>query len=105
MQSFHVDDVFFVEKRLKEISKDYFVLYNKKKMKWEVHNSSQHFSTLCLTIPYEVLDERTVTLVNKTRIENKEKIIKEIDETNLKLEKRKEKESLEKAKAILEEII
>lgn len=50
------DDVFDIIKRIKEIDKDYFVVFNKEKSKFELHHSTQPLTTYCLTFPYECLD-------------------------------------------------
>ena len=89
MKRVMINDVFFIEKRLKEISKDYYILFNLKTQKFEIHSKSQTSDSLCLVVPYEVLDERTITLVNKTKIENMKKIIEEIDSNNEKVKKEK----------------
>lgn len=81
-----LEDVHDITRRLKEIDTDYFVVYNSTKKCFEVHNSSQKH-TYCLTIPFKTLDSRAVDLTIKTRRENIEKILKEIDENNNKLEK------------------
>lgn len=80
------EDVFDITKRLKEIDESYFVVYNTQKKKYEVHSSKQK-NTYCLTVPTKTLDSRIVGLTLKTRRENYEKILKEIDETNEKIEK------------------
>lgn len=83
------NDVFDIVKRIKEIDSNYFVVFNKKKLKFELHHSAQPLTTYCLTFPYECLDTRCVDLTYKTRQQNKEKLIKEMEEENEKLEKEK----------------
>ena len=80
------EDVFDITKRLKEIDESYFVMVNTQKQKFEVHSSAQKH-TYCLTIPHKNLDARTISLTLKTRIENTEKILAEIEENNKKLER------------------
>lgn len=87
-------DSLFISERLREIDKDYFIVFNEKRNKFEVHNSSQKLDTYCLTLPYNFLDERCVDLVLKTRIENKDNLIKIMDKENEKLEKRELKNIL-----------
>ena len=60
-------DVFYVAERLKEID----------------FNSGQS-DTYCLTVPYDELDARTVNFVNQTRVENRDRLLKELDEENRK---------------------
>lgn len=75
------DDVYFVAQRLKEIDKSYYIIFNLSKKCYEVHSSEQKDS-YCFTIPYTQLDERTLHFALKTRRENQDKIIKEIEKNN-----------------------
>ena len=79
-------DVYNITKRVKEIDKDYYIVYNTSKNKFEVHNSKQIGSAYCLTLPYDCLDERSLNYVYKTRSENIEKIMYEIENLNNSLE-------------------
>lgn len=79
-------DLFDIAKRLKEIDRNYLVFYNRKNSCFEVHNTRQKGNTFCLSVPYKVLDARTIDLVFKTRIENAEKLLAELEENNLKME-------------------
>jgi hypothetical protein len=75
-----------IPERLKEIDSKYFVMFNKRTQKFEIHHAGQPFSSYCLTVPYEELDCRTVDLVLETRRENMKKLIAEIEAENLKRE-------------------
>ena len=87
-------DSLFIEERLREIDDNYYIVYNVDKKTYEVHNSSQINGTYCLTLPFDSLDERSVEHVLKTRISNKDSLIREIEEENEKLEKRELKNIL-----------
>lgn len=78
-------DVFNISNRLKSIDKNYFIVYNPKRKKFEIHYKRPK-STYELTIPFTELDARTIDFVNKTRIENQQKIYDEIEKDNQKLE-------------------
>jgi len=78
-------DLFNIVKRIKGINPKYFVLYNHKKKKYEVHFKRSK-STYELTIPFDTLDSRAVNFVMKTRMENQKKLLKEIEESNKKLQ-------------------
>ena len=78
-------DLFNIVKRIKGINPKYFVLYNHKKKKYEVHFKRSK-STYELTIPFDTLDARAVNFVMKTRMENQKKLLKEIEESNKKLQ-------------------
>lgn len=94
-------DNFFVTKRIKEIDTNYFIVFNTKSKKFEVHNKEQHENTFCLSLPFGELDNRTLDLVQKTRVENINKLIEEIDKENQKKETQKHKEILNLAREIL----
>jgi predicted GH43/DUF377 family glycosyl hydrolase len=79
-------DVYEISKRIKNIDKDYYMVYDTSKRKFEVHNSSQIGSTYCLTLPYDYLDARALKYVIDTKSENLGKILQKIDDDNRSLE-------------------
>lgn len=81
------NDVLDIAARLKEIDDDYFVVYNGLSRRLEVHNKKQGVNTFCLVVPSNRLNARTVDLVRKTRVENSEKLLREIDEHNERIER------------------
>lgn len=76
------EDVYFICLRLREIDKSYRVLYNLARQCYEVHSFEQSKSSYCFTVPYSQLDERTVLFALKTRSENRDKLIAEIEKNN-----------------------
>ena len=87
-RSFEIEsDCLDIIKRIKAIDRDYFVVFDLDKKKYELHHCSQGGGTYCLTFPYDELDERAYTYVLKTRVENSDKLFEEIQLENLKLEK------------------
>ena len=79
-------DVYNIAKRLKNIDRDYYVVYDTSKQQFEIHNSNQAGSTYCLTLPYNQLDERALKLVRKTQSANIEEILEQIENDNKHLE-------------------
>jgi hypothetical protein len=75
-------DLFNIVKRLKNIDKDYFVLYNTKKSTFELHAHGQAPTSYCLTFKHLVLDERALTHALKTRRQNQEKLFEEMEIEN-----------------------
>ena len=98
------NDVFGIGKRLREIDADYFVVYNGGLRRYEVHHRRQR-DTLALVVPYASLDARTVALALKTRRENIDRLIKEMDAANQKLEETADKKILDTARGKLEDEI
>ncbi|MBR4406698.1 MAG: hypothetical protein IKT27_00075 [Clostridia bacterium] len=95
-------DTYFIGERLREVDGGYYVVYEEERGRYEVHHREGKPTTFCVAVPYDTLDERTITLVQKTRIENLEKILDEIDKANAKLEKTRVKNTLEKLKELNE---
>lgn len=87
-RSFEIEsDCLNIIKRIKAVDEDYFVVFNLDKKKFELHNKSQGGNTYCLTFPFDTLDERAVTLVLKTRVQNSDAIFEEMQRENEKQEK------------------
>ena len=75
-------DVYEISKRIKDIDRYYFIVYDTSKSCFEIHNSYQIDSTYCLTLPFEFLDERTLQYVRETSSANIEKILQKIEDEN-----------------------
>ena len=86
-------DLFSIADRLKEIDGRYEVYRNTVAHRFEVYVER----ALQFVVPFQKLDARTLEFARKTRIERAEKILKEMDEINARIEKQKEKEILENA--------
>ncbi|MBO5224213.1 MAG: hypothetical protein J6C23_06860 [Clostridia bacterium] len=81
------DDLYSIAGRLKEIDDGYFIYYSYKDRRFEVHNKNQRGRTLSLVLPYKRLDERTVRLVQKTRSERVDSLIRQMEEENERAER------------------
>ena len=95
-------DVFGIGDRLREIDADYFVVYNSALRRFEVHHRRQR-DTLALVVPYTSLDARTVALTLRTRRENLDRLLKEMDIANQRLEESADKKTLDNARGRLED--
>lgn len=95
------NDALFICERLKEIDKSYYVVFDFKTQKYQVHSSHQKFNSFCFVVPFSCLDERTILYARKTRIENRDKIIKEIEMQNLQCEKQNLKNQVKNLKEAL----
>lgn len=88
-KSFKIEsDCLDIVQRIKAIDENYFVMYNLNTQKYELHNSEQKQRTYCLTFPFDTLDERAYLHVLKTRVQNADKIFKELDRQNKLLEQK-----------------
>lgn len=91
------DDVYFISQRIKELDRSYHILYNLTRHCYEVHSFEQS-DGYCFTVPFQELDERTLQFAHKTRRENQDKIIKEIEKNNEDLYKKQLKEQVKMLK-------
>lgn len=85
-------DLFGIAKRLKSIDRRYELFFNRKKNRYEIYANG----AMQMALPFERLDARTLTYARKTRLENLEKIIAEIEEENARLESQKTRETRDK---------
>ena len=89
MQGFYTrieNDALDIAARLKEIDDGYFIVYNGYFKRLEVHNKKQGKNTFCLVVPCNRLNARTVELVRRTRAENADRLLAEIDFHNARVE-------------------
>lgn len=96
-----VGDPFFIAERLKEIDSSYEVYYNLSTSAYEVHSNEQVKNSYCFKVPFDVLDERTLFHARRTRAENRDKIIAEIEKDNFLLEQKNIKKQVEMLKEAL----
>lgn len=85
-------DLFGIAKRLKSIDRRYELFFNRNKNRYEIYANG----AMQMALPFERLDARTLTYARKTRLENLEKIIAEIEEENARLEIQKTIETRDK---------
>ena len=90
------DDMFGICRWLKSIDDGYFVFLNYKTGKFEVHNRHDT-RTLCLVLPYDRLDERTVRHVLYTRAERAKEIVERMERENARLEAERRRAAIDKA--------
>ena len=97
------NDLFDIAARLKSIDDGYFVVYNFRLHRYEVHHSRQRGSTFALSVPYPCLDVRTETLVRRTRAENAKRLMEETERENARIARLESEKALHRAQAAIEE--
>ena len=95
------NDLFDIANRIKQIDDKYFIVFNTARKKFEVHYK-RNKNTYELTIPFEQLDARAVEFVRKTRMQNKQKILEEINNNNALLKEKEQKQIKENIRRIYE---
>ena len=99
------DDLFGIANRLKEIDDKYFVVYNTKVNRYEVHNGRNVGDTLSVVCPYDELDARMLRLVKRTRVERATSLLAEMEANNKKLEDASKEKVMENAADRAKEIL
>ncbi len=89
------DDLYDIANRIKEVDERYAVYYNKIKGRYEIYTGK----ALQIVVPFQCLDARTIFHARKTKIENRKKIIEEIERNNALIEERERKAAIERALA------
>ena len=97
-------DLFGISQRIKALDPDYFVFYSYKNKRYEVHCKGQKGSTLAVVLPYPCLDERSFLHVAETRRENKEKLLREIENANKAAEKEAVSHAVKQAEKAVESV-
>ena len=95
------NDVYFICRRLKKIDRSYEVYFNAVTNCFEVHSNEQAKNTYCFKVPYDALDARTLDYAVKTRRENRDKLIEEIEKDNQKLYEKNLKQQVNLLKEII----
>lgn len=98
------EDVFNISKRIKDIDRDYYVVYNTSKQVFEIHNSSQKGSSYCLTLPYDELDERALKYVLKTQSANIDEILYNLETENNLRESANKSSAFSQIYSVLEDV-
>ena len=80
-----MSDVFDIVKRVKEIDKDYYIIFDTSKYEFELHHKKQP-NTYCFKYIYENLDNRLIDMIHGSTVRHIDKIIEDIDKNNTKIE-------------------
>lgn len=100
------DDVFGIEKRLREIDPRYRLFFNIKSKKYEVYTDCGDGGlSLAFVSPYDNIDSRIIKYARSTRVSRAEEIFAEIEENNQKIMKNAEENALLKSKSKIESIV
>ncbi|MGN0771846.1 MAG: hypothetical protein ACI4MI_04605 [Christensenellales bacterium] len=95
------NDLFDVAARIKSIDDNYQIYFNRGSGSYELHNL-RCYPTKQADIPFARLDCRTVDWVRKTRVQNMEELIAEMNRHNEKIERNNRNEQLQRADLIIE---
>lgn len=83
-------DLFNIVSRIKKIDNGYFIIFNKLKNRYEVHNKKQKGNTLAFCCDDLTLDKNVLIKAHKTSVRNSKKLIKDMIRNNEELDKKNE---------------
>lgn len=63
------NDLYNIAERIRRIDPSYFIVWNKRNGRYEVHSTDNIGSTFCFLVPYDRLDVRTLQYCRETRVE------------------------------------
>jgi hypothetical protein len=94
-----------IPERLREMDQNYFLVFNTRTQKYEVHNLAHKGNTFGLTVYYDELDYRTlyVTRASDLRVRGAA-LFREIDEKNERLEQSNERQRRNDLRAMAGEL-
>ena len=92
-----LSNVYDIPVRLKEVNRDFFVMFNTRKQVFEIHCASQPYDTYACTLPFDELDARALRYVREFSRERTQNLAKEIEEYNAKLDAKEKAAMLDKA--------
>ena len=92
-----LSNVYDIPVRLKEVNRDFFVMFNTRNQRFEIHCASQPFDTYSCTLPFDELDSRAIEYVREFSRERTQNIVREIEEYNAALDAREQAALIDKA--------
>lgn len=87
-------DMYDIARRIKEVEEGYFIVFNTRNEKYEVHSTfNKGWNTYCFTVPYDQLDIRTLHLCRETSLAlHGDNILKNMEAENEKIDQAQEKD-------------
>lgn len=94
-----LDDLYHIARRLKDIDERYELCFNRKLKRFEVYANG----AMQVALPFDRLDVRALDYVRKTRLENLNVVLEEIEKNNARIDALNQKKARENAFAQMEE--
>ena len=82
-------DLYGIAERITAIESGYFIVYDTRSGNYEVHSADNKGSTYCFTVPFDALDSRTLDYCERTLVAKTDKLLKDLEASNKKLEETK----------------
>lgn len=99
-----INDIFFINKRIKAINPYYKIFYNTKKSQYEVHDLSNLHDTFCISFNHYP-NIKIIKRLNESKKENIINLLKSIENENLSLETLHNNNILNTSKDKLKEVL
>lgn len=92
-----LSNVYDIPVRLKEVNRDFFVMFNTRDQTFEIHDASQPYTTLACTLPFDELDARAINYVREFARERLAIVAAEIERYNEELDRKAQAALIDKA--------
>ena len=92
-----LSNVYDIPVRFKEVNRDFFIMFNTRTQKYELHDPKLPFSTLYCVLPFDELDARSIAYVLERRNICLEDLAREIERYNEELDRKQQAEMIDKA--------
>ena len=82
-------DLCNIADRIRKIDPSYYIVFNKRNGRYEVHSTDNIGASFCFLVPYDELDARTLVYCRETRVERD--VIERVDRLNSYAEKSRDR--------------
>lgn len=99
-----VNDIYGISRRIREVNSSYCLFLNLLTKKYEVHDLSNHFNSLCLTLEPHELNSTLIRKLHISKRENMKNYFIQIEENNKKIEAQQKQKLLNQTSDLTKEI-
>ncbi len=96
------EDLFDIAWRLRAVNDDYRLYYNGRLRRYEVHSASR--GSMQFALPFDELDARAVDYARYTAVQNADRLLREVEEHNARLDRRLACDIAERAGSVTSEM-
>ena len=83
--------------RLKALRASWFVMFNTRSQRFEIHDAAQPEGTLACALPFDALDARAIEYARRYRVARLEETAREVEAFNERLEREARRDYLNRA--------
>lgn len=85
-------DLYGIAERITAIESGYFIVYDTRAGRYEVHSADNKGNTYCFTVPYDALDCRTLDYCERTLVAKTDQLLRDMEKNNAKIDENRHKD-------------